>query len=266
MPYTLNDLKTLTSEELRSFFTELLEPLEPADYELTLSGLGFGKDDKTPEDASLLHYAASAGLIPIVDTLIQIGYANEKTKIGADIGHYAAFGGNLEALSYILDKGYAEKNARDTQGAGLIHYAARGGHLDIIRYLVGKGLDISATTAYGADALQYAVQGANIKDIQTLITLGLQSRLRAADDRGNTLLHAAAGAGRHRLVSLLINTYHLDPTIENLEKQTIVDFASRSDDAKTIEVCSQYFSEAAPPKDVEEEVKVAPSSPRRSST
>lgn len=247
MVYALNDLKTLPQKKLFEFFSELLKELGVESYIALLSKdksqalnilkiLGFGKDDKTPQGASLLHYAASAGLIAAVSALLNLGYSNEKTKIGAGLGHYAALNGHTMAITAFLKLELFQINAKDNHGAGFLLYAARGGHINTIHELICKGLDKEETNKDGAGIIHYAVIGAQMADIEALIAQGHNPH--ALDKNGETSLHYAARFGKTTIITILIEKYGLNPGLENFQQQKIVDLAIENGSQNTIKLCS----------------------------
>ncbi|WP_375326313.1 ankyrin repeat domain-containing protein [Candidatus Tisiphia endosymbiont of Nemotelus uliginosus] len=129
------------------------------------------KDADDKENNTMLHFAASAGLIDLVNTLMNSGLdpnivnSRERTPL-----HSAARAGNNEVIRRLLEKN-ASINAQDEEGMAPLHLAALAGHIDTVKELVELGADKDITTQDGSTASALA-ESKGYNDIAWTLTLG----------------------------------------------------------------------------------------------
>ena len=111
--------------------------------------------------ATLLHHAAKAGNVRLLDALIPLATAPShplhplsalRTQAGASPIHVAAYHGQVAALNALLNSPFyrAEVNARDAWRRTPLHYAAMGGSVPAIEALAAAGATVDAPCERGA--------------------------------------------------------------------------------------------------------------------
>ena len=132
------------------------------------------------------------------------------TRVGADTGgvlHAAAGAGQLEVVDYFLPG--ADPNELDALGATPLFDAAWRGHLAIVKLLVEHGADVNVQDSVGRTALRYSIwdswqipEADRLAVAEYLIQQGADVDQAAAD--GYTPLHEAASRGYQSIVEVLI--------------------------------------------------------------
>ena len=154
----------------------------------------FDVNAQTSEGYTLLHYAADAGNLAMVEALLERG-ADPTIKSNA---------GSTPAMMAIGTMVQARiKKAAAAWGKGAPAAAAGTGDFDKIRYAIGikdnaaaiaeldKGIDINMQTDEGYSLLHYAADQGNLAMVKELIRRGADVNLKSA--RGSTPLDMALG-------------------------------------------------------------------------
>eukprot|EP00026_Physarum_polycephalum_P005857 Phypoly_transcript_05896.p1 GENE.Phypoly_transcript_05896~~Phypoly_transcript_05896.p1 ORF type:complete len:489 (-),score=75.61 Phypoly_transcript_05896:74-1540(-) len=145
------------------------------------ANITFAFDGITP-----MSFAASSGLIDIMELLLEKGAILTLDKYTTTPLHAAATNNQLEAVKFLLDKG-ADVNEVDSDGEYAISHGAD--HLEMVELLLEKGakVDVSKPTNY----LFKSARSGNLK----LLTLFLDTYkidVHAKNTTGQTALFAAA--------------------------------------------------------------------------
>ena len=153
------------------------------------------------ENSTLLHGAAAAGHIEIVEYLLSKGAdINARNSANQNPLLYAAYNGRAPMVRLLLDKG-ADFKQPDRYGRTILHYPVREGHRDVVEILVKKGMDIMVEDGMAVSPLRYAVEGGHADIIDVF------AASKVLDVKGNTgriALHLAAAQGQKDIVDLLI--------------------------------------------------------------
>jgi len=93
-------------------------------------------------DATLLHWAARGGHVPVIEWLLSQGLSpNERDQNGETPLHVAVRHGHVEAVHTLLKAG-ADPNAATVTGSRPLHLAAHAGYLEIAKILIAHGAAI----------------------------------------------------------------------------------------------------------------------------
>ena len=164
-------------------------------------------ETRTNEGLSVLHVAAAAGHVEVVQLLIDCGADIHiaDTRHGMTPLHHAARGGHREVVQLLVLDHSADINLADTGQMGMtpLHYAAGSGELEMVRFLVlDRGADMhSVDQWWGRTALHYAAGCGHPAVVQFFL-----DRMQAAADARNrmTPLHYAADRGHLEVVRQLL--------------------------------------------------------------
>jgi len=106
---------------------------------------------------------------------------------------------------------------------------------NIIKYMVDKKGDINFASANGLTALMTASRKSDTSDgyDRAALLIGKGASLDLVNDKGETALMLAAGAGNEKLVKLLLEK-GADPLKKNGAGETVMSYASRSGNKDTL--------------------------------
>jgi uncharacterized protein len=181
---------------LARFLLERKAKPEPAGGQAALLAAAGGEDD--PAGVELLfRYKAKV---------------NARGRLGRSALLNACMAGNADIVAALLDAG-ADVNVRDEHAVTPLHEAARAGANAVLARLAARAPDPQAQDGSGRSALAVACQSssANRDTVRTLLALGVDPTLAAAD--GRTPLQYALAAGRWPLVAELDPDYPLPATL-----------------------------------------------------
>ena len=153
---------------------------------------------------TLLHKAASSGLLKIVKILVENGaVVNSKDGGGSTALHMAASSSpcSLEIVQYLVEKG-AEINERNAYQGTPLHWAARKGLRDIVQYLVGRGAEVNGKDEEGRTALILAVCSRSLEVVQHLVENGAE--LNGKNGLESTALHYAVSTSSLEIIKYLV--------------------------------------------------------------
>jgi ankyrin repeat protein len=181
---------------------------------------------------------------PILELLLANGATLEARDKEGNTPLHAAAHGTLEALQTLLDKG-ADVTATTADGSTALHLATRGmggTTAEIGAFLIGKGLNPNARNAQGRTPMFYAVQFGLSDDwkpaVNTAIAVLLAkgADLKAVDNDGNTLMHAAVEAPLALSQEGMRFLLHrgADINAKNTAGKTPLDVATKTGDPKLI--------------------------------
>lgn len=131
-------------------------------------------NDKIGErEETLLHYVSGRGDLACVEELMKIKDIDfaAQNKEGKTALHYAAAAGHLEIVRSLIKKGIDVK-AQDKSGKTALHYAASAGHLEVVRFLIEEGVDVKTQDRYDRTPSHCAAASGHIGVVQFLITKG----------------------------------------------------------------------------------------------
>lgn len=113
---------------------------------------------------------------------------------------YAAGAGQIEATRWFLERFGLGADL----GASALTAAAAGNHLEVVRFLLDVGVDADAHTSYlyGRRALMWAAWKGSAEMARLLLEHGAD--VNATESPGRSAISFAAGAGRKRVIPLLI--------------------------------------------------------------
>jgi ankyrin repeat protein len=152
-----------------------------------------------------LHWAADSGQQAAASELLTLGAAvDSQDSQGRTALHLAAWKGHLPVMGVLLCGG-APINAVDSQGyTPLLTACSRGKELVMVELLrCGAQLDVRDSS--GNTALHIACSSDHMGILSRLLQVPLvTAQINAANDSGDTPLYAAAKAGRHPVVQLLV--------------------------------------------------------------
>jgi ankyrin repeat domain-containing protein 50 len=103
-----------------------------------------------------LHHASSAGLLNVVNRLVEQGCdIDERDRRSASPIYYASDRGHDKVVELLLSKG-ADVNAQGGYYGNALQAASERGHDKIVELLLGQGADINAQGGHYGNALQAA--------------------------------------------------------------------------------------------------------------
>ena len=118
------------------------------------------------------------------------------------VSTYATYRRRLDCLRILLGRG-ADPNALDEDGASVVDIALKAGSDDCASELIRAGGSASSADDGGATRLRAAACSGDVCLIERLVKAGLSPDAATADD-GRTALHLAAGEGKLRVASKLV--------------------------------------------------------------
>ncbi|MFC1781263.1 ankyrin repeat domain-containing protein [Planctomycetota bacterium] len=202
---------------------------------------------------SILHLAARAGLIDIVQILIDREVPLDTLSAYGTPLHEAAMGGHKDIVELLLSEGIPIDSA-DRSGRTPLYRAIYKNHVDIVQLLIDKGTDVnpsgySDTPLYIASINGYAelanllrqngakmtmreaVTLSDVDEVKNLVSQGADINEESALSTNN--LHIAARNGNREIVELLIDegadvnaktSYNITPlhyAVENGHKEIV---------------------------------------------
>lgn len=126
---SLNKVKDLDSMDFMMVTLNALSAAKVGDLE-TLKKLTLNDKLTDNKGASLLHYAARSGSLPVIGYLIEDCHFSVflRTKTGSTAIHDAAARGNTAVVKWFLDHSNLQVDDQDAGGITCIHLASRYGH------------------------------------------------------------------------------------------------------------------------------------------
>ena len=164
-----------------------------------------------------LHYACRVGNLIIVEYLINEAQkyqsiesvVNIQTPDNTSLLHFAALSGSLEVVKLLTEKFDVSPNKRNTmcnsRGHTPLHFAASRGHTDIVRFLtINKKCDpaIKTSNYLGYTALHLAAQYGFLSTVEFLIK-HFKGLGELVDSNKWTPLHHAVHSGNLAVIKLL---------------------------------------------------------------
>ena len=121
-----------------------------------------------------VHYAASAGNIYILRTLLDAGLEADSVLIvdGWTALFHAAKAGHEEVLRILINNYSADVNRRANKGTVAIHTAAYHNHDKCVEVFLDAGLDVNIRGRAGRTSLHWAVQEGSIDAVRVLLERG----------------------------------------------------------------------------------------------
>lgn len=121
---------------------------------------------------TLLHLAACAGQIELVDLLIRFGAnVNTRSQWGESPLHEAAEGDYVECVRLLAENG-ASMDTQNYLGETPLHMAARKGHTSAVEELLRQGASVDLLDSRGATALDLAAAGSRRDLAKRLLKAG----------------------------------------------------------------------------------------------
>ena len=164
-----------------------------------------------------LHYACGIGNLILVEYLINEAQkhqsiesvVNIQTPDNSSLLHFAALSGSLEVVKLLTEKFNVSPNKRNTMcnsiGNTPLHFAASRGHTDVVRFLtINKKCDpaIKTSNYLGRTALHLAAQFGFLSTVEFLIKY-FKGLGELVDSNKWTPLHYAVQSGNLAVVKLL---------------------------------------------------------------
>ena len=149
--------------------------------------------------------AVSEGNVELVKQLVPMQRdslnAHNEAAENATLLHCAASAGNLEIVQILQGKG-ADVNSKDINGQTPLHKAAQQGHIPVIKFLIGHRADIDIEDSKGKTALNWAARKGDLEAVQLLI--GRSSHAKRKDHKGKTPMHDAVKFNNIEVARFLI--------------------------------------------------------------
>ncbi|KAF7554153.1 hypothetical protein G7Z17_g3123 [Cylindrodendrum hubeiense] len=185
-------------------FTELHQ-ITQSGYEWEMKRHLEHGNDPSPKDIhdwTPLHYAAATKSAKLARTLLENrADVNARDLIEWTPLHYACQRGDNSIVLDIIRQG-AERDARGKDGLTPLHCAVMNGHIDVVCSLIEAGATADILDASGNTPLLSAAYRGHKGVIQYLWQV-VNKRLR--NNKGRTVLHLAAMAGKSDVVEWLVN-------------------------------------------------------------
>ncbi|WP_342348352.1 ankyrin repeat domain-containing protein [uncultured Nitrospira sp.] len=183
---------------------DLIQAIQDRNLSLTHQLVDQGSDvnQRTPQGATPLHFAARSGQFTIAQLLLQNGadpgaiYQSEWTPL-----HFAAKGGHVDIADLLLQHG-ALVDGLDGNITPL-HIAVQEHHRRMTSYLLAHGATVQTSFKEGWTALHVAAQAGDTDMTRLLLDSG--APIDATNTIGLTPLHSAALSGQRDLTSYLLS-------------------------------------------------------------
>jgi ankyrin repeat protein len=153
----------------------------------------------TPYSAQLIHLAARASRLDLIEMLVAYG----ADMRAVDTGIFVAVL-DLQIMRYLLTHG-ASATAVGKNGFPPLIYLSRGDkseHPDKLQLLLEHGASVNAIGPKGRTALHYAAAGGHLQSMTVLLHYGADPTLR--DHQGQTPLSLARATGKIKAANLLM--------------------------------------------------------------
>ncbi|KAL6334959.1 hypothetical protein AAG906_023764 [Vitis piasezkii] len=183
-------------------------------------------------DLTCLHVAVSRGHTDVVRKILEVcpDFAPKTDKKGFSALHYACCGDNLEIVKMLLrlDPGLAMKF--DNSGCTPLHLAAMKGKGAVLEeFLAIVPTSFQFLTSEGETVFHLIVRFNQYSAFVCLAQVFGDTLLFQRPDRnGNTILHLAVSAGRHRLADYIINKTGVEINFRNSRGQTVLDILNQA--------------------------------------
>ncbi|EFJ52090.1 ankyrin-repeat protein, partial [Volvox carteri f. nagariensis] len=152
---------------------------------------------------SVLHVAASRGLLPIMVKLLELARQQhvdiDEPNIDGHTALYLACRGGHRAVVQVLLGAGALPNVASREASTPLHACAAGGHADIVRLLLDRGANLNAADSHANTPL---LRAAELGHANLLLAAGANPNI--SDNVGETPLIEAATAGALNLVQTLV--------------------------------------------------------------
>jgi ankyrin repeat protein len=219
--------------------------------------------------ATVLHAAARAGQVDIVESLLLAGAdpmattargetplhvaadrptARRLLSAGASPHardtlertplHWASRAGRLDVVAGLLEAG-AHPDAADCDGETALHVAARAGNEDLVALLLRHGSQPNTQARYGTSPLHLATRQGHAATVARL--LAARAHANARDAFGCTPLHDAAAGGDASLVAALIEA-GADPHAPDALGKTPAQVAAKAGHLEVVRVLESSVS------------------------
>ncbi len=155
--------------------TPVIDALRSGDLRVAASLVreGAGRDERTVDGSTALHWAAFVEAPAVVETLLANGaVAGATDRYGATPLFLAAENGNAAIIVQLLDAG-ADAGTRSPADETMLMAATRSGNLDAVTLLLDRGAAVDATDGnYAQTALMLAVREGHSDLVDLLIGRG----------------------------------------------------------------------------------------------
>ena len=172
---------------------------------------------------TILHYAASEGLLDVIKYLINTHHYNLMTinNKGQTVLHLAVK--HIDVVKYLINECNCDIMTPDKYGDTILHDAASEGLLDVIKYLINTHhYNLMTTNNKGQTVLHLAVK--HIDVVKYLIN-ECSCNIIVTDKDGWTPLHDAARWGTAEVIEYFLSTGNCDPLAKNNEGKTPLQLA-----------------------------------------
>ena len=152
-------------------------------------------------EPSLLHLAARAGAIKVVEGLLAIEGRKADQSDRSTPLHWAARNGRTPVVAALLKAGF-KKNGRDEKDATAIFHAARQGHFETVKLLFDQKADLDAPNSEQQSAISEALNNGHVDILELLYG---HTKFKVGDDsptRG--VLRTQAAEGHTEMVRWLL--------------------------------------------------------------
>ena len=177
------------------------------DKDLTLTNYltskGLSLKDVDANGATALDYAAKAGNIALLKTLLKKGVKpTDNALLMAAVGTRRNANG-IEVYKYLVEEMKLKPGAANADGQTVLHaLVRRPNQTEIIQYFIGKGIDVNKADNDGNTALINAAAGRETASVALL--LSKVNNINAVNAKGESALSNAVKTGSADMVSLLL--------------------------------------------------------------
>lgn len=133
---------------------------------------------------------------------------------------YACEQGDAITVDYLLQNNANPNNPNHTDESSPLLVACKKGFINICLQLLKRGADPNASNAYGMTCLHYAVRIGNATLVEKLLEMG--ANLLACDLERRTPIHAAAGLGQVRCLSIMLRKTQFTDTEDETGKTALM--------------------------------------------